>query len=378
MSESWNALFEKFRCQTVWQNSLQLLDQLKVTFAELAQEYNRSIAEEALMVNAERMNSPERLLVTTMLWTLSIRVCNNAVECFLFPTAEVSALMEAELPSRCKLRLVHEAGVLTVDGTPLNNHELGTLLRSLLKDLIVRSKGEFEQMPDSARLVLGGQSLTGSVKSLVAEKHILVQKIVNQQEQILAQVTRELHDAVLGNMMVLERSLSGGKQLSNEEMISIVKEASTQLREICHELFPRDLKDCGLAPMLDELCKKLEERVGCKCSFKCSGKIPELPDEVVLHIYRIAQECCNNIAKHASATNVNVSLEYSNNRLSLAVDDDGKGYESDSARAGTGSSSIRERTELINLHLAAALFVTSKPGQGTKVSLQLTCTDLAT
>lgn len=372
MAETTTTLLDKLLGHWAEPDRAVMLSDLQPTFSELAEEYNHSIADEPLMISVKRLQSPARLMVTNSLWTLSIRVSATAIECFLLPSAELTALMEAEQPSRCKLRFVFEESGFSVDGAPINNHELGTLLRSLLKDVIVRSQGEFEQLPVSARLVLGGQSLTGSVRSIVAEKHVLVQKIVNQQEAILAQIARELHDAVLGNMMVLERSLSGGKQLSNSEMMSIVRESATQLREICHDLYPRDLKDCGLPPMLEELCRRLEERIGCKCNFICSDNLPELPDEVLLHVYRIAQECCNNVAKHSAASSVEISLTYKDGSLSLWIEDNGKGFDPDSAaRSGIGSSSIKERTELIDLIFPATLLVNSKPDQGTKVTLQI-------
>ena len=394
-------------------DQLELLPVMEVMLARLAREYNSTIADEPLMLTVRRTKSPDRLMVATCLWALSIRgrdrriggsggesvsgggdrgsssvaenrnrdgnerrEGNSAIECFLLPSAEQSALMEAELPSRCKLRILIDGGVLSVDGTPLTASELSTLIRSLLKDVIVRSQGEFDSMSEPVRLAYGGQSLTGSVRSLVAEKHVLVQKIVNQQEAILAQVARELHDAVLGNMMVLERSLTGGRKISDQEMVTLVREASTQLRAICHDLYPRDLKDCGLAPMLQEICTRLSERVGCPCTFTCQGELPSIPDEVLLHVYRIAQECCNNIEKHASASSVTVSLRAEQGTLTLVIADAGKGYDSSippiAARSGgSGTSIIRERAELINALLPCHLWVSSVPSEGTTITLRV-------
>lgn len=350
----------------------ELLEQLHPYFGELAEQFNRTISQEALMINVSKMRAPDRLSVATMLWALSLRAVGGTLECFLIPTAELSALMEAEVPSRCKLRLVCDS-VLLVDGTPVQSNELITLLRSLLKDLIARSQGEFDELPESMRIAYGAQSLTGSVRSLVAEKHVLVQKIVNQQEAILSAVARELHDTVLGNLLVLERSLAGGRRLSDNELTELVKEASTYLREVCQDLYPRDLKDCGIAPMLQELCSRLRERTGCRAQFVSSGDLPKLPDEVLLHLYRIAQECCNNIAKHASADFVQMHLVMENSFLTLTVSDNGKGFDAsaNTNRSGMGVGIIRERTELIDCSIPAQLWVDARVDEGTTVRLQL-------
>ncbi len=375
MNFDWKENLAKFCGTTPHADTPELLVQLESFFSELAEEYNRTVSQEPLMITVRRMTAPDRLMVSTLLWSISLRCIDAFVECFLVPAAELSALMEAELPSRCKLRLLLESKGLMLDGSPLSVQELITLMRSLVKDLITRSQGQFEQLPDSVRLMYGGQSLTGSVRSLVAEKHVLVQKIVNQQEAILSQVARELHDTVLGHMMVLERSLTGGRRMPDAEMILLVREAAVQLREVCHDLYPRDLKDCGLAVMLQELCTKLHERIGCDCEFVCQGNMPDLTDEVQLHIYRIAQECCNNIAKHSSASKVKMTLCVEGNLFSLVVADDGKGFEHSSVTqqrsGGTGSSIIRERTELIDCVLPASLWVNSSLGEGTTVTLRI-------
>lgn len=359
-----------------------VLNEVERLYSGLCDSYNRSIAQEPLMLGLKRSLDPDRLIVANSLWALSLRSSADVVECYLIPCAEQSSLQSAELPSRCKLRLQVRGDGLTVDDTAVDAKETATLFCSLLNDVIVRSQREFETMPDSVRLVFGGQSLTGSVRSLVAEKDVLVRKIVNQQEAILAQVARDLHDAVLGNMLVLERSFAGGRRLDDAEVVNIVREASGQLREICHDLYPRDLKDCGLQPMLQELCTRLAARTKSECTLVCEGgEVPDLPDEVLLHVYRIAQECCNNIAKHSSATVVSMTVNVDSKHLELQIIDNGVGFDlsqpetTSPGRGGGGTSIIRERAALIDSVLPCRLLVDSRSDRGTKITLLITYSD---
>lgn len=362
-----------------------MISSLEVLFESLSKEYNSSIAQEPLMVAVRRPKSEDeevrRLIVATSYWAVSVRGSNDVVEFFTLPATELSSLRNAELPSRCKLRLTivehgdSEASCM-MDGLPLTAEELTTLLRSVFKDLNNKSRADFDQLPESVRLLSGAQSLTGSVRSLLGEKHALVQKIVDQQEAIQGQIARELHDAVLGNVMLLKRSLSGAKRMPDSEMIEVLTEISSRLRELCQDLSPRDLKDCGLQPMLEELCSNMAKRNDLVCDFECPVSIPSLPDEVALHIYRIAQESFNNISKHANARTVNLSVCVQKGRFTMTIKDDGQGFDTDvtperTNKGGIGTSIIRERADLIECIYPTRISVDSNPGKGTQIALEI-------
>src|SRR5262249_1470551 len=154
-------------------------------------------------------------------------------------------------------------------------------------------------------------------------------------------VARDLHDAVLGNVLLLERALAGSDNLTPEEMLTITEEISTRLREISHDLYPRDLKDCGLRPLLEQLCHDFKRRTNCDIKFDFLGETPDFTDEVCLHIYRIAQECFNNIAKHSGATNVTFQIEVENGKWLMTIADDGEGIiESGASTAGSGGTGL--------------------------------------
>src|SRR5258708_4961485 len=84
-------------------------------------------------------------------------------------------------------------------------------------------------------------------------------------------------------------------------------------------------------------------------------------------LFRIAQECLTNAARHAHAQKVVISLRYDQQDMHLQVCDDGRGYDPSHQRVGIGISGMRERVAL----LGGKISIRSEPGQGTKVEVSL-------
>lgn len=361
-----------------------LLLSLQEFFSLLAKRYNSTVSDELMHMSVRSIGEAEdgdqqRLLITTSQWALSIRCRAKLVECFILPATELMNLPESELPSRNKLTLkVHdiEHGAWTFNDVIVTGDEMNALMRGLFKDVVSRTRSDIDGMPEPLRLIAGGYSFAGAIKSLVDEKHALVQKIVDQQEAILGSVARDLHDVILGNVMLMRRSLSGGNPLPAEEMTQILDEISANIREVCQNLSPRDLKDLGLRPLLEELCLTFARRTGYPCKFICPNQLPDFPTEVALHLYRIAQECLNNTAKYASASEVSLKIELAHEMLTMVVSDNGIGYDTavqiNRLKAGgTGFGIIRERAELINYVYPARIWLDSKVNAGTRITLEI-------
>jgi signal transduction histidine kinase len=363
-------------------------------YERLAANYNSTVIDESLKASVRKLISeaaeislaaekslPTRIVVATSFWAISLRSYPAIIECFIVPATELPTLAESELPSRMKLCLTlsdTEYGGWCLNGAVVNPEELHILLRGLLKDVINRSRNDFDTMPDQMKVMVAGHSFTGSIRSLLGEKHALMQKIVDQQEVIQGQLARELHDSVLGDVMLLQRSFSNSKRLPDEEVGNVLRDIACRLREICQELSPRDIKDCGLRPALEDLCQNFSLRADCSCRFECPDQLPQFTDEIELHVFRIAQESLNNAAKHASAQSVVVHLHSDERSFTMSIADDGigldavQGTEPKSSRdGGTGTGIIRERTELIGVVMPARVWLESPKGKGTKLTLEI-------
>ncbi|MFZ5879269.1 MAG: sensor histidine kinase, partial [Chloroflexota bacterium] len=94
-------------------------------------------------------------------------------------------------------------------------------------------------------------------------------------------------------------------------------------------------------------------------------KLQPLPPAIEQDLYRVAQEAIQNAARHAKAKTVSVTLTQTSGRLTLTVQDDGRGFDVGAPSAGYGLRGMRERAEM----LGGSLNVTSAVGQGTTVEL---------
>lgn len=374
------------------------LAEIHSLFCNLVSEFNAFIVDDEMQIRITKPSGKaapsenteggeaqphyERFWIYTPAWGISIRCNGESVEVFLMPTAELIQMASGEQPSKLKLKLKFaiDCGKTTwsMDEYAIGDVEAATLLRSIFKDMLLRSSKEVDIPPEALRLPVGegGESLSRSVKALVDEKYSLSQKIVRQQEEIQGRVARELHDAVIADINILKRSFSGDKRLSDQSIVEILDRVTNQIYDICEDLTPRDLQDWGLSTVTKGILERLSERTGAACILSCPEQLPRMPEEVELHIYRIIQESLNNIEKYAQAKNITVSMAVAGNILRIIVEDDGKGFDESSAasdhpKGGRGTNIMRERASLLRLYYPTRLLVQSRPQSGTKLTLEL-------
>lgn len=217
-----------------------------------------------------------------------------------------------------------------------------------------------------------------AVRELVLMQQNLTFRVVSEHEEVKNMLARELHDSVIADLMMLRRYLSGDRKLSIDETIEIIDDVVHQLRDICSEFTPKTLKEWGLRTSLQDLSDHLKQRSGIQCVLVCPKDIPRLPDSVELHIFRIVQECINNVQKYAGATEVYIDVEMRNNNMRLMVTDNGRGFDTevheqrDTLTGGMGLAGMNQRLMLLRCFFPATLVVESRPGVGTRVVLDMT------
>jgi signal transduction histidine kinase len=235
----------------------------------------------------------------------------------------------------------------------------------------------------SQLLSLVGLSDADDPKALLHEvliqKQNLAYKVVSQHEEVKHRLARDLHDTIIADLLMLRRYLAGDRKLSTEETIQIVDDVVRQLREICNDFAPRNLHDWGLQMALQDLAERLKQRTGIECTFVCNANLLNLPEPVQLHIFRIVQECLNNVEKYAKASAALIQLDTDQKILRLTVSDNGSGLEGRKESresllesGGMGMQSMRERVELIRCYFPAKLTIQSVAGKGLSVVLEMT------
>ncbi|MFT5234398.1 MAG: PAS domain S-box-containing protein [Candidatus Krumholzibacteriia bacterium] len=158
------------------------------------------------------------------------------------------------------------------------------------------------------------------------------------------------------------------------QIISILDDTMADARSLSFELFPPVLYEVGLDAALSWLANNFTEKTGIACTSSCEGHGDELPEDLRSMAYQCVRELLANVNKHASADEVQITLNYVDQFLTVSVQDNGAGFDvsaqkntrsrSDST-SGFGLFSIRERLRSAD----GRVLVDSKPGRGTHIFL---------
>jgi signal transduction histidine kinase len=152
---------------------------------------------------------------------------------------------------------------------------------------------------------------------------------------------------------------------------SLIEQAISSTRSLTLQISPPMLYTLGLGAALETICEKFRIDYGINCTFKDDEKAKSLTEDFRAVLFRSASELLVNIAKHAKAKNVSVTLGRTNKHVEVKVRDDGIGFEPSEltikpvAQMGFGLLSIRERIT----HLGGTVTIDSAPGKGTTVTL---------
>ncbi len=215
-----------------------------------------------------------------------------------------------------------------------------------------------------------------------SESHLrgLSGELLNAQERERKLIAQEIHDSMgsylAASKFKLENALKemgvDNPQASAalEGIIPIVQGTIDEARRIQMSLRPSILDDLGILTTIDWFCRDFESTyLDIRVQKEINIKEDEVPDSLKIVIYRLLQEAMNNIAKHAKANTVFLSLRKSGGSLELAIRDNGQGFDPVEAHSrpstgrGLGLDSMKERVELSG----GSYFIEPKRGTGTAI-----------
>ena len=188
-------------------------------------------------------------------------------------------------------------------------------------------------------------------------------------------LARELHDAVTQTLFAasliaevlpdLWELDEAEAQRSTEELRQLTRGALAEMRTLLFELRPAALNQARLPDLLRQLSEAVTGRKRLPICLDVVGDC-EIPCDVKVEMYRIAQESLNNVVKYARATQVEIKVRLEADQVHMEIRDDGIGFDPAYVKpTSLGLRIMRERAEAIR----AELQVTSQPGLGTTVSL---------
>jgi signal transduction histidine kinase len=239
-----------------------------------------------------------------------------------------------------------------------------------------------QNIADRAALSIRNAQLFRQVQGAREQLEALSRRLLEVQESERRALTTELHDRVGQNLTGLSIILQNlkeslyGEAAQNlvkrfDDAQTLVQDTTRHIRDIMAELYLPELEDHGLAAALETYA----ERAASRGSLNLVVDLPETPillsSDVRIALFRAAQEAISNVLKHAEATQVEISLQREDGRLSLRIEDNGQGFESSAASQketpSWGLKIMRERIESIG----GKVEIESELGEGTRVTFEI-------
>lgn len=268
-------------------------------------------------------------------------------------------------------------------------HQVEIQLRQAKDELEVRVDARTKELADVNHSLLREISghvetegfLRASEQALATsrqELRDLAARLLTVQEEERRRISRDLHDDInqrLAMLVVqaesLEASLPPSAGACSKELRSIqdrLTELSDDVRHLAYQFHPSILDDLGLSVALQRLIDDCAARSNLTISVEVAAPLQAVPQAVSTCLYRIAQECLANVMKHARATRLLVSLASTPETITLTVQDDGIGFDTQNAvdnPRGLGLVSMAERVRLVH----GTVTIDSIPQQGTRLSI---------
>ena len=268
---------------------------------------------------------------------------------------------------------MHDAGGFVGEDPSLSIVSLQFFLFCVSVPLLSLSMVVKEREAESRKLLASRDEIHRSVQ----HTRDLAGRLISAQEEESHRIGRELHDSVGQYVADLALTMSALKRAPavraaglEGEFLRLFDHTSNMfesVRALSHQLHPSILRHAGLVAATDSLCRAFRRQYEVDVVFD-PGVVGPIPDEASLCAYRVAQEALRNIAAHARARNVKVTLARNGDELLLSVVDDGRGFDTATASArGLGLVSMQERVRLVH----GSIDVVSEPNAGCRIIVHL-------
>lgn len=218
------------------------------------------------------------------------------------------------------------------------------------------------------------------ITELETEKQLTAtEAVLKGEEQERSRLAKDLHDGLGGMLSGIKYSFNTMKEnmvmtpenhLAFERSMDMLDSSIKEMRRVAHNMMPESLVVFGLDTALKDFCNDINKSGALNVNYQSIGFADvQLEQTTAVTVYRIVQELINNTLKHAAAGTAIVQLSKTDNRLSVTVEDDGKGFDTAIVKKteGMGWRNIQHRIGF----LKGKLDVDSQPGKGTSVHIEL-------
>jgi signal transduction histidine kinase len=223
---------------------------------------------------------------------------------------------------------------------------------------------------ERARLIEDLAARERQVRSLAA--HLL-----QAEEEERRRISRELHDEAGQSLVflrlhleMLEKTAPADVQPKLAEARGVAERIIAEIRRIIAALNPSAVDELGLPAAIRHLSARFRKLYPIKLCLRLAPYSARLPRDAETAIYRVVQECYQNIAKHSRASRVNLLLRSTDTLLELKIEDDGVGFDVDRAVAQPKSFGLKGMRERVAL-MGGCLEIRGSPGHGATISMRL-------
>ena len=213
---------------------------------------------------------------------------------------------------------------------------------------------------------------------VMKQQDMATKAIINAEENERKRIAADLHDGVGQMMSAAKMNLSAieseiffkdeAQKIYFDKVIGMVDESCKEVRSVSHQMMPNALLKSGLASAVKEFIDKIDNRI-IKINLYTEGLNERLDSNTETVLYRVIQECVNNVIKHSGAVTLDISLIKDADGISATIEDNGKGFDiSDKQKfEGIGLKNISSRIEF----LKGTVDFDSSPGKGTLVAVHV-------
>ena len=217
-------------------------------------------------------------------------------------------------------------------------------------------------------------------QQLNRQQNELFNAIALTQDQERKRIAEDIHDSLGSILSAAKLKLSalkeGHSSLSEEQTekymitLQLLDEASSELRNISHNIMPATLSKLGLVAALRNLITTISSHSGLQISFSTHDFDKRLDEKTEMSIYRVILELINNVVKHAAADKVTVQLIRYPDYINITIEDNGKGFDYSKAleqKNGIGLGNVLSRVN----YMKGSINVDAAPGRGTTVIIDV-------
>jgi len=216
------------------------------------------------------------------------------------------------------------------------------------------------------------------INSMEKQQQVIsLQSMINGQETERTRIAKDLHDGLGGVFSTVKMHYSTLQENTPQvkdnplykKTLDLINNASDELRKVAHNMMPEVLMKVGLVEALTDFSNNISSGRLLKITLQAYGMEKRLNSSTEIMLYRIVQELINNIIKHAYATEAIIQINREGNRLSLVIEDNGRGFDTHEAeeKRTMGMATVKSRVDYLN----GRLTIDSRKDIGTTVMIDM-------